>query len=301
MKTSLLLATAACSAMLCLTASAETLYASSMRTYADPLYKGVEGNLYVVATDTAVTRLVASLTLGGKAPISLDGLAIHPRTGIFYGITPATSGAIPHSLVTLDPKSGVVTRVGDLGYAGSDVEFDPDGKLYMWIPATYQMATVDLDTGAATPHGHPFSQGAVKGGIALIGGGRALVAATGGKGTLDSVDLASGTITQGPNLIGAPFPELMNGLTYSPKGIIYGINTNGALPPLANLVSIDARTGKVTSIGPLPNDTDALSFGPDLTESKDTLTKVLEWRFPVLVGLFLLALVVVFVAMRSKA
>ena len=287
--------------MLCLTASAETLYASSMRTYADPLYKGVEGNLYVVATDTAVTRLVASLTLGGKAPINLDGLAIHPRTGIFYGITPATSGAIPHSLVTLDPKTGVVTRVGDLGFAGSDVQFDPDGKLYMWIPATYQMASVDLDTGAATPHGRPFAQGAVKGGIALIGGGRALVAATGGKGTLDTIDLATGTITPGPNLVGAPFPELINGLTFSPRGVIYGINTNGALPPLANLISVDARTGKVTSIGPLPNDTDALSFGPDLTESKDTLTKVLEWRFPVLVGLFLLALVVVFVAMRSKA
>jgi hypothetical protein len=286
--------------MLCLTASAETLYASSMRTYADPLYKGVEGNLYVVATDTAVTRLVASLTLGGKAPISLDGLAIHPRTGIFYGITPATSGAIPHSLVTIDPRSGVVTRIGDLGFGGSDVEFDPDGNLYMWMPATFQMASVDLDTGAATPHGRPFAQGAVKGGIAMIGGGRALVAATGGKGTLDSIDLATGAITPGPNLVGAPFPELINGLTFSPRGVIYGINTNGALPPLANLISIDARTGKVTSIGPLPNDTDALSFGPDLTESKDTLTKVLEWRFPVLVGLFLLALVVVFVAMRSK-
>jgi hypothetical protein len=301
MKTSLLLATAACSAMLCLAASAETLYASSMRTYADPLYKGVEGNLYVVATDTAVTRLVASLTLGGNAPIGLDGLAIHPKTGIFYGITAATSSAIPHSLVTIDPKTGVVTRIGDLGFAGSDVEFDPDGKLYMWMPGTYQMASVDLDTGAATPHGLVFAHGAVKGGIALIGGGRALVAATGGKGTLDTIDLATGAITAGPNLAGAPFPELINGLTYSPRGIIYGINTNGALPPLANLISIDAQTGKVTSIGPLPNDTDALSFGPDLTESKDTFTKLLEWRFPVLVGLFLLALVVVVVAMRAKA
>ena len=57
----------------------------------------------------------------------------------------------------------------------------------------------------------------------------------------------------------------------------------------------------MTSIGPLPNDTDALSFGPDLTESKDTLTRVLEWRFPVLVGLFLVALVVLVVALRSKA
>jgi S1-C subfamily serine protease len=249
MKPLLLFASAAISALLGMAASAETLYAVSMRTYSDPSYKGVEGNLYVVATDTAVTRLVASLTVGGKTPVGLDGLAIHPKTGVFYGITAPTSGAIPRSLVTIDPQTGIVTLVGSLGHTGSDIEFDPDGTLYMWLPTSYQLATVDLETGAATPRGRPFPQGALKGGIALIGGGRALVAATGGKGTLDSIDMATGEVTAGPHLVGAPFPELINGLTYSPKGIIYGINTNGALPPLANLVSIDAKTGKVTSIG----------------------------------------------------
>jgi hypothetical protein len=115
------------------------------------------------------------------------------------------------------------------------------------------------------------------------------------------VDLATGVVTPGPQLVGAPFPDLVNGLTYSPRGIVYGINTNGAQPPLANLISIDPRSGKVTSIGPLPNDTDALSFGPALTESKDLLARVLEWRFPLLVGLFVIAIVIVVVAMRSKA
>jgi hypothetical protein len=300
MKPSFLLASAACAALLALTASAETLYAVSMRTYADPQYKGVEGNLYAVSTETAVTRLVASLSVADKGPVGLDGIAIHPKTGVFYGIT-STSAVLPHTLVTIDVKSGIVTPVGDLGLVGSDIEFDPDGTLYMWVPATFQLATVNLEKGAATPRGRPFTQGTMKGGLALIGGGRALVAATGGKGTLDSIDLTTGTIATGPRLVGAAFPELINGLTYSPKGVIYGINTNGAQPPLANLISIDQRTGVVTNIGPLPNDTDAISFGPDLSQTKDLFTKLLEWRFPLLVGLFLIAIVVVVAAMRHKS
>ena len=301
MKPSFLLASAACAALLCVTASAQTLYAVSMRTYADPSYKGVEGNLYVVDTETAVTRLVASLTVGGRTPVGLDGLAIHPKSGVFYGITAATSTVIPHTLVKIDPTSGAVTPIGDLGHTGSDIQFDLDGTLYMWLPGTYQMATVDLDSGLATPRGHSFKQGVLKGGIALIGGGHALVTATGGKGTLDVVDLATGTIAPGPSLAGAAFPDLIKGLTYSPKGIVYGINTDAGLPPQANLVSIDQRSGKVTTIGPLPNDTEALSFGPELADSKDFTAKVLEWRLPVMAALFVIALIVLVVAMRSKA
>jgi hypothetical protein len=300
MKPSFLLASAACAALLCVTASAQTLYAVSMRTYADSSYKGVEGNLYVVDTESAVTRLVASLTVGGKTSLGLDGLAIHPKSGVFYGITSPTSAIIPHSLVKIDSKSGAVTPIGDLGHTGSDIQFDLDGTLYMWLPGTYQMATVDLDSGLATPRGHSFQQGVLKGGIALIGGGRALVSASGGKGTLDIVELVTGTIVPGPTLVGATFPDLIKGLTYSPRGIVYGINTDGGLPPQANLVSIDPRTGKVTTIGPLPNDTEALSFGPELVDTKDMTAKMLEWRLPVLAGLFVIAMVIIVVAMRSK-
>jgi hypothetical protein len=301
MKRSFLLASVACFTLLCITASAETLYAVSMRTYADSSYKGVEGNLYVVDTDSAVTRLVASLTLNGRTPVGLDGLAIHPKTGVFYGITASTSSVIPHTLVTIDSKTGAVSPIGDLGHAGSDIQFDLDGTLYMWLPVTHQMATVDLDTGVATSRGRSIQQGVLKGGIAPIGGGHALVTATGGKGTLDTVDLATGTVAPGPALTGASFPDLIKGLTYSPKGIVYGINTDGGLPPQANLVSIDPQTGKVTSIGPLPNDTEALSFGPDLVASKDMTATMLEWRLPVLAGLFVIAIVILVVAMRLKS
>lgn len=300
MKRRFLLLSLALCALLSTAAGAVSLYAVSMRTYSDPGYKGVEGNLYVVATDTGVTRLLAALTLEGGTPIGLDALGIHPKTGVFYGITPVSSATIPHTLVTVDPKSGIVKPIGDLRVNGTDMDFDSNGTLYVWLPETGQFGTINLDTGAVTPKSPPSTPGASKGGIALIGGGRALVSATGGTGTLDTVDLATGTITTGPSLTGAPFPDLMNGLTFSPKGVLYGVNTNGAHPPLANLVTIDVRTGTVTSVGPLPNETDALSFGPDLTNEKDMKTTVEEWRLPLLAGLFLIAVVVAIVAVRSS-
>lgn len=300
MKRRLLHASLVLCALLSTAAGAETLYAVSMRTYSDPQYKGVEGNLYVVATDTGVTRLLAALTLESGTPIGLDGLAIHPKTRVFYGLTPASSAHIPHTLVTVDPKSGFVKPVGDLRVNGTDMDFDSDGTLYVWLPETGQFGTINLDTGAVTPKSPPTMPGASKGGIAMLGAGRALVAATGGTGTLDTVDLATGAITTGPTLSGAPFPDLMNGLTFSPKKVLYGVNTNGAHPPLANLVTIDVSTGKVTSVGALPNETDALSFGPDVASVKDVKASLEEWRLPLLVGLFLIAVVTVIVVVRSS-
>ena len=63
-------------------------------------------------------------------------------------------------------------------------------------------------------------------------------------------------------LSGARYPELINGLAGSSHGILFAVNTNGAAPALADLVRIDETNGQVTTVGPLPNDTDALAFGP---------------------------------------
>src|ERR1700694_136140 len=84
----------AAASLLSLAAGAQTLYAVSVRTYSDPGYKGVEGNLYKVDPDTGATSLLTSISMGG-ATIGLDGLAIHPTTGVFYGMTPPTSALIP--------------------------------------------------------------------------------------------------------------------------------------------------------------------------------------------------------------
>ncbi|HEX4782251.1 MAG TPA: hypothetical protein VH301_15935 [Usitatibacter sp.] len=284
--------------LLATAAAAQTLYAVSVRTYSDPGYHGVEGNLYLVDPETASTRLITSLNASGKAPIGLDGIAIHPRTGVFYGITAPSSTVIPRTLVIIDPVNGNVTPVGDLGQSASDIEFDEKGTLYAWMPETRQIGTVDLDSGRATPRGNPIQRSASKGGFVLIGGGKAYVATTGGAGTIDTIDIDTGVVTTGPALTGAPFPDLINSLAFN-KGIVYAINSNFGRSSQANLVTIDPRTGKVTDIGALPNDTDAITFGP-ATVSKDVTTSILEWRFPILVGLGLFALLVIVVAMRSS-
>ncbi|MGZ5034167.1 MAG: hypothetical protein ACXWAC_13295 [Usitatibacter sp.] len=290
---------AAAAALLSMAVSAETLYAVSVRTYSDPGYAGVEGNLYIVDPERAATTLVTPLSVDGKTPVGLDGLAIHPRTGVFYGITAPSSSVIPRSLVKFDPKEGNVTLIGDLGHIGSDIAFDKDGTLFVWLPDTRQVGEVNLDSGAVVPRGRAGTRGAPKGGFALIGSGRALVAATGGSGTLDTVDMATGEITAGPELSGARFPDLISGLAYSSKGVLFAINTNFGRSSLANLVTIDVKTGKVTNIGPLPNDTDALTFGPS-TKDGDLAANWDQWRLPVLLALFVLAIGVVIVAVVPK-
>lgn len=279
-------------------AAAQSLYASSMRTYSDPGYHGVEGNLYLVDRETASTRLVASFNVSGKTPVGLDGLAIHPRTGVFYGITAATSAVIPKSLVIVDPTNGNVTVVGDLGLTASDIEFASDGTLYAWLPETRQIGTIDIDTGRVTARGKPVERGASKGGFTLIGPDKAYVATTGGAGTLDVIDIRTGELVTGPQLTGAPFPDLINGLALQ-HGILYAINTNFGRSTQANLVTIDPQTGKVTNIGALPNDTDAIAFGP-ATAPRDVTASLMQLRFPILIGLGIFAFGVLIVAMRSS-
>jgi hypothetical protein len=100
-------------------------------------------------------------------------------------------------------------------------------------------------------------------------------------------------------LTGAPFPELISGLAFSPNGTLYAINTNFSQPALTNLVTIDPITGRIEDIGPLPNDTDAISFGP-AREPNDWTVSVVELRFPFMVLLFVFAMGVFFWAMRSE-
>ena len=288
---------AASAALFAAGAAAETLYAVSVRTYSDPGYHGVEGNLYVVDPETASTTLVAPLMVGGKTPIGLRGLAIHPKTGVFYGLTGPNASVIPRSLVTIDPLTGVVTLVGDLGYGASDIEFDSDGTLYAWVPETRQVGIVNLETGAVTLRGQPLERGAMKGSFSFAGGGKALVASTGGNGTLDTVDLETGKVTTGPPLTGAPFADFLGGLTVSARGTLYAINSSLGRGVQANLVTIDPQTGHVTNIGALPNDTESMAFGPTI-EHKDMFADLMQWRTPVMIALFAFAVVALVVLGR---
>ena len=209
-----------------------------------------------------MTTLVAPLRLDGRESIGLDGLAIHRRTGEFFGVTAPTTGLAPHSLVRLDPETGNVSLVGDLGVAASDISFDTEGTLFIWLPRTRQVGKVDLKSATIAALGTPSAAAAPQGGIEVVSNDLALVAASTASGTLDSFDLKTGALVGSVRLKGARYPELIAGLAESPDGTLFGVNANGGVPSLADLVKIDRRTGQITVVGPLPNDTDAIAFGP---------------------------------------
>lgn len=237
--------------------AAEALYIASV---ASPVSGGaaqVVGNLYRVALPSSASTLIGPIRVDGTVPIGVTGLAEQPVTDTLYGITASSSPNYPNALVTIDPSNGEARLVGGLGAACSDIAFDPQGNLFAWMSQTRQLARVDLATGMAHPLG-PSGLPGQPAGLAIDAKGRAYV--IGGSGTLDIVDTTSGLRTSGPTLRGAPHAAAINSLTFTPTGELLAVNTNLGVPALAVLVKIDASTGQVTPIGPLPNDTDAMVF-----------------------------------------
>jgi hypothetical protein len=241
-------------------AGAQTFYAASVRTHANAGPDQPPGTLYMIDPTTAAATTVAPLRLGGVSPIGVTGLAIHPQTGVIYGITGQYSLAAPHSLVRIDPATGDARLIGAMGAVGSDIGFSRDGTLYAWLPEMSRLATLDLDTGLATPKGPSNIPGEIAGGLGVLNNDTAYVAATGATGTLDKLDLKTGRGTRGPPLTGAPYESAITNLSFSPSGKLFAVNANSGAPADTMLVSIDPDTGTVTKIGPLPPDIEALIF-----------------------------------------
>lgn len=275
-------------------AAAETPYAASVRSPINEGSSNVAGNLYVVDPATAAYRLIGPIRVAGTTPVGVTGLAIHPGTGILYGITALVSPNHPRSLVTINPANGEAAAIGNLGAAGSDIGFDAAGTLFVWLRETQQLGTVDLATGAATPRGAAGFPGTT-GGLGVDPRGRTYVAATGATGTLDTVATATGSVTRGPALTGAPHPSGINSLSISPEGEVFAVNTNMGVPASTILVRIDPATGEVTKVGALPNDTDALAFsasGGAGTAVYSLPAKVILLGLSILVGIAAVAFAV---------
>jgi hypothetical protein len=113
-----------------------------------------------------------------------------------------------------------------------------------------------------TPIGSARTPGAPAG-LAIDGKGSAFITPTGATGTLDTVDMATGVVTTGPALTGAPFPSGINSMTFTPSGLLLAVNTNAGAPAHTHLVTINTASGHVSTIGTLPDDTDALSFAAE--------------------------------------
>jgi len=243
-------------------AAAQTLYAASIRSFANAGSQIVVGNLFTVKMANSTWTLVAPIRLDGNTSVGLTGMAVHPATGAFYAITSGQSPDSPHSLVRLDPLNGNATFIGRLSQAGSDISFDSMGTLYIWMPGTRQIGTVNLGTGTVTPLG-TAGPASTSGGLAIDAHGTAYITPSGATGTLDSIDIRTGVVNTGPPLTGAPFPGTINAMTFTPSGLLIAVNSNAGVPQSTQLVSINTRTGTVATLGGLPDDTDAITFAPN--------------------------------------
>lgn len=245
-----------------LSAAAQTLFVATMRAQAaSTASSGIVSGLYTVNLATGTATFAAPLRVSGLRPVGVTGLAVHPGTGTFYGITSSLSPNNPKSLVVINAGTGDASVIGELSQAGSDIVFDAQGTLYMWIPATHQVATISLNNAAVTPLGQPGNQEAL-GGLAIDSQGMAYVTPTGANGTLDTVDLKTGVFKAGPSLTGAPFTGAITAMTFTPSGLLLAVNSNVGSPAQARLVTINTATGQISTIGTLPDDSDALTFAP---------------------------------------
>lgn len=267
-------------------AFAQKLYAASVRNLIEGGAEGIGGSLYVVTPATGVSTFVAPIQLEGGVPLGVTGLAAHPLTGVFYGITSPLSRTNPLSLVTISPITGNAKMVGTLGVMGSDIAFSRSGTLFVWLPETSQIGVVNLDTGAATPIGRARSAGSPAG-LAIDDETRVFITSKGASGTLDTIDITTGAVTAGPVMKGAPFDALINSMSFTPEGRLIAVNSNSGSPALARLVSIDTTTGIVTTLGNMPDDTDGLTFASPVTPEART---PVNWRKVALISLLLLGM-----------
>jgi hypothetical protein len=257
------LAVAAIASALCsMSVAAQTLYVATIRAQAATTAPGgLVSGLYTVNLGTGTATFAAPLSVNGVRSLGVTGLAVHPATGRFYGITSAASPNHPRSLVMIEPATGDAAVIGELTQAGSDIVFDASGTLYMWLPSTHQVATVNLGNGTVAPLGTPGKEDA-RGGLAIDSHGVAFVTPAGANGTLDTVNLKTGEFKTGPPLTGAPFPGAITAMTFTPSGLLLAINSNVGSPAQARLVTLNTATGQVSTIGTLPDDSDALTFAP---------------------------------------
>jgi hypothetical protein len=211
--------------------------------------------------------LVAPIRIGGAVPIGLTGLAVHPKTGVFYGITGSVSPTLPKSLVTIDPRTGNATLVGKLGYTAADIRFDSKGTLYAWLLDKNCLGTVDLGTGAAKPVAGSTYEQTLGGGIAVNHDGVVYISANSPGGSLDTFDPRDAKIVAGPQIKGAPYVSSINSMAFGDDGILYAVNSNLGTPAKTRLISIDPKTGEAKDVMALPDDVDSITFGPAIDRS----------------------------------
>lgn len=148
-------------------------------------------------------------------------------------------------LLTIDLSSHAVNVIGPTGYPSSfALAFSPAGTAYtitnLFDASHAQLATLDLNTGAATLVGQPLGQNLMIMGMIFSPEG-ALYGAAIPATAIYSISTTTGL----PSFVGssATIDELMS-FAYDPQGTLYSANPT-------KLYTVDLTTGKATFVTPL--------------------------------------------------
>jgi DNA-binding beta-propeller fold protein YncE len=266
---------------------AQGIYVAAMRGQAGA--SNVMSGLYSINLSNGAATFVAPLRTADGSPVAITGLGVEPASHVFYGITSGLSPTAPQSLVTLEPQSGRVNVIGRLDKPGTDIVFDKQGRLFIWLPGTRQVGLVDLATGHVKALGKAGPPDAF-GGLAVDAEGKLYVTPSGAYGTLDTIDLETGALVKGPQIKGSPFPGAITAMTFTPSGLLIAINSNVGSPAAAKLVTINTSTGAGAEIGNLPEDSDAITYAAPphgMSEMLGTLSGRTLALFALITGLVL--------------
>lgn len=218
---------------------------------------GSYSNLYKVNTTTFDAVLIGPAK-AGAASLTLTGLAVHPGTGVVYGIL-GSENTPARELYTFDPDTAQGVLVGSFDpNRATDIAFAPNGTLYSWGTRGGPLGTLNLGTGAITTIG-AGSNGTGANGIAFTSDGTLYLAGPLTGGSLYKVNLTTGDLTVVAAFTNVPAgANNINAMTLGPDGMLYAVTRNNS----ALLLSINPATANVTLLTTFTFSADALTFVP---------------------------------------
>ena len=229
-------------------------------------------SLYTLDPTTGAATLI-----GATGTSHVTGLAVHPTTGVLYGVRSDISGSGDTQLLTINKMTGAATVLGTTGHQIPDITFRSDGTLFGWSETPSDalgnddLLTIDLISGAATKVGDSGVGTSATG----LGFDSSDVLWLKNSSVLHTVDPVSGlasavllVLNQSPNNI----------LEFDPStNIPFTITRIGGQGGGTSLLqTFDIVTGNVTLVG----DTgvarlSALAFGPDNVAIPEPITAAL--------------------------
>jgi IPTL-CTERM motif len=270
----------ACMALFCgAAAHAQILYGATGGS--------VASNLFSIDPATGAGTVI------GPIGFAVTGLALHPSSGVMYGVTSNNSPVCAACLITVNLTTGTGTLIGPLGLIIAEVAFRADGTLFGWSESSDDLATINIATGAATTVSD--SGLSTRGDGMVFVGGTLYVMPENDDGGLYSINTASGLPTLVATLTGSASGgglPVSAATTHPTTGVVFAASQNFGGPP-AFLFTVNVATGAITNIGNTVTGIDALEFGPAAGPSGGASVPTLsQW------ALVLLALLIGAAALR---